>query len=103
AVLAGGVPPGFDPNIWTHGSYPHLVNLGAQDTNPGPPVLPPSTPDPPPPTPDPPPPAPTPTDSSTPSSTSPLLLVSDTTKSSGPPTPPGELVSMTALTTQTQT
>ena len=28
AVLAGGLPPGFDPAIWTHGSYPYLVNLG---------------------------------------------------------------------------
>jgi len=41
AVLAGAVPAGFDPTIWSHGSYPHLVNLGPQNTNPGPPVLPP--------------------------------------------------------------
>jgi hypothetical protein len=40
-VLAGGLPPGFDQTIWSHGSYPHLVNLGSQDTTPGPPVLPP--------------------------------------------------------------
>ena len=38
-VLAGGLPPGFDPSIWAHGSYPHLVNLGPQDT--GPAILPP--------------------------------------------------------------
>jgi filamentous hemagglutinin family protein len=41
AVLAGGVPPGLDPTTWSHGSYPHLVNLGPQDTTPGSPVLPP--------------------------------------------------------------
>src|SRR5262249_3776593 len=35
----GAVPPGFDATIWSHGSYPHLVNLGPQDTTPGPPVL----------------------------------------------------------------
>ncbi len=33
-VLAGGLPPGFDPSIWAHGSYPHLVNLGPQNTGP---------------------------------------------------------------------
>ncbi len=34
AVLSGGLPPGFDPAIWAHGSYPYLVNLGTQNTNP---------------------------------------------------------------------
>jgi subtilisin family serine protease len=41
AVLAGGLPSGFDATIWSHGSYPHLVNLGPQNTTPGSPVLPP--------------------------------------------------------------
>src|SRR5262249_37975190 len=58
AVLAGAVPPGFAPTIWTHGSYPHLINLGTQATTPGPPVLPPETPPPgPPDQPGPPPPS----------------------------------------------
>jgi hypothetical protein len=50
AVLAGGLPAGFDTTVWSHGSYPQLVSLGAQNTNPGPPVLPPIPPviDPPP-------------------------------------------------------
>jgi subtilisin family serine protease len=39
--LASGLPPGFDPGIWSTGSYPYLVNLGTQNTNPGTPVLPP--------------------------------------------------------------
>jgi filamentous hemagglutinin family protein len=43
-VLAGGLPPGFEATIWSHGSYPHLVNLGPQDTTPGLPVLPPLSP-----------------------------------------------------------
>jgi filamentous hemagglutinin family protein len=42
AVLAGGLPPGFDPAIWSNGSYPFLVNLPLpQDTQPRPPVIPP--------------------------------------------------------------
>ena len=41
AVLAGGLPAGFDPAVWSHGSYPYLVNLGAQNTTPGPALLPP--------------------------------------------------------------
>jgi subtilisin family serine protease len=41
AVLAGGLPLGFDPAIWSHGAYPQLVNLGPQDTTPGDPVIPP--------------------------------------------------------------
>ena len=28
AALVGGLPPGFDPNVWEHRSYPYLVNLG---------------------------------------------------------------------------
>src|SRR5262249_59729923 len=55
AVLAGALPAGFDPTVWSHGSYPQLVNLGAQNTNPGPPVPPPTEPPPNNPTPDPPP------------------------------------------------
>ncbi|MGH6769953.1 MAG: S8 family serine peptidase [Xanthobacteraceae bacterium] len=39
--LASGLPSGFDPGIWATGSYPYLVNLGTQNTNPGNPVLPP--------------------------------------------------------------
>ena len=30
AELASGLPAGFDPAIWRHGSYPQLVNLGTQ-------------------------------------------------------------------------
>src|SRR6266540_4806331 len=72
---------------------PHLVNLGQQDTNPGPAVLPPVTPDPPPP----PDAAPAP-DVTAPAS--PLLLALDRT--SAPPAPPAELVSTAALTEQAQ-
>ena len=53
AELANGLPAGFDPSIWRHGSYPQLVNLGTQqNTTPGPAVIPPvdRNPDPPPPT-----------------------------------------------------
>ena len=38
-VLAGGLPAGFDSTIWSHGSYPQLIALGAQNTNPASPVL----------------------------------------------------------------
>jgi len=46
AVLAGGVPAGFDPAVWDSHSYPFLVALNnpplpPQDTNPLPPVIPP--------------------------------------------------------------
>src|SRR5262249_44885335 len=122
AVLAGGVPPGFDPAIWSHGSYPHLVNLGPQDTNPGPPVLPPvlPPPEPPPVVPPPPPPEPPPvvppplpepppalTDTSTPPPRLPptppsqLQLVQDN-KNTNPPPPPPELVSTTVVQQQVQ-
>ncbi|MCC6888596.1 MAG: S8 family serine peptidase [Hyphomicrobiales bacterium] len=39
SVLANGLPSGFNPAIWSHGSYPYLVNLGPQNTTPGPPVI----------------------------------------------------------------
>jgi filamentous hemagglutinin family protein len=42
AVLTGAVPVGFDATIWSRGPYPQLVNLGAQNTIPASPVLPPS-------------------------------------------------------------
>ncbi len=44
AVLAGGLPPGFDPPVWEHDSYPFLVQHRAQHTRtptPLPPVIPP--------------------------------------------------------------
>jgi hypothetical protein len=43
AQLAGGLPSGFDPAIWSHHSYPFLVNIvpNDQNTTPGPPVIPP--------------------------------------------------------------
>jgi subtilisin family serine protease len=48
AHLSNGLPPGFDPNVWTvkSGQYPSLLALGDADTTPGTPVLPPTPPDP---------------------------------------------------------
>jgi filamentous hemagglutinin family protein len=78
AVLAGGLPAGFDATIWSHGSYPQLVNLGAQNTTPGSPVLPPL------------------------SSVlqSPLLLVN--TNPINPPAPPPDLLNIQILNQQAQ-
>jgi filamentous hemagglutinin family protein len=81
AVLAGAVPPGFDPTIWSHGSYPHLVNLGPQDTTPGPPVLPPLL-------------------SQPPSPPSQLLIVQS--NPINPPPPPPDLINTQSINQQQQ-
>jgi subtilase family protein len=107
------VPPGFDPTIWVHGSYPHLVNLGQQNTEPGSPVLPPLTPpdQPPAQTPDQPPtqpptttpdqPPPTTNNQTLPPSDQPpsqLLLVQDSNRPNPPSSPPDLVNTQVALT-----
>src|SRR5262245_10788918 len=81
AVLAGGLPAGFSPEIWRHGSYPQLVNLGPQqDTTPGPPVLPPLN----------------------QSEPSPLLQLVQFTQNNNPPAPPPDLLNTQGLTQSLQ-
>ena len=41
AALVGGLPSGFDSNVWGNPAYPYLLNLGLQNTDPGTPVIPP--------------------------------------------------------------
>jgi len=87
AVLAGGLPAGFDTTIWSHGSYPQLFNLGTQNTNPGSPVLPPTNP------------VPVPVPVSLPQSS--LLLLANNNPIN-PPAPPPDLLNMQLLNQQAQ-
>ena len=41
AALVGGLPSGFDSDVWGNPAYPYLLNLGLQNTDPGTPVIPP--------------------------------------------------------------